>query len=233
MRLTFLHAFTSAVVIAAAALMTADAVAAQKNTKPLASGSDPRARVDRCAAKDAPADQLAVIEQMLNATGDKGGLVIVPVYWHVITNKGDGDVSALIPAQMQVLNDAFAGSNFAFENKGVEVIRNNAWFFSAAGSPEEIQMKDALKKGGPETLNIYTANGDVVLGWATLPFFYKFFPRYDGVVLWWAALPRHRPGGYGRRRGTGWRPDLRRRRYRHARDWPLARLALDPIRPTA
>ena len=50
-------------------------------------------------------------------------------------------------------------------------------------------MKSALRKGGPESLNIYTTNGDVYLGWATLPFFYKFGPGYDGVVLWWAALP--------------------------------------------
>ena len=50
-------------------------------------------------------------------------------------------------------------------------------------------MKAALRKGGPESLNIYTTNGDIYLGWATYPFYYKFAPSYDGVVLWWAALP--------------------------------------------
>ena len=98
-------------------------------------------------------------------------------------------VSPLVPDQMQVLNDAFAGSRFAFTLESLEVIANNAWFLSAAGSPEEIAMKAALHRGGPESLNIYTTNGAVYLGWATFPFFYKFAPSYDGVVLWWAALP--------------------------------------------
>jgi hypothetical protein len=131
-----------------------------------------------------------MIEQAASNGTDPGGVVTIPVYWHVITTtKGDGDVSALIPAQMDVLRDAYAGSRFAFDLKGVQVVRNNAWFFGAAGSADEVAMKNALRKGGPETLNIYTNNGDIYLGWATLPFYYKFGPSYDGVVLWWAALP--------------------------------------------
>ena len=90
---------------------------------------------------------------------------------------------------MQVLNGAFASSRFAFDLQSVQVIKNNAWFFAAAGSPDEVAMKNALRRGGPDALNIYTTNGDVYLGWATLAFYYKFAPSYDGVVLWWAALP--------------------------------------------
>ena len=90
---------------------------------------------------------------------------------------------------MQVLRDAFAGSKFAFDLKTVEVVVNNAWYFADAGSADEVAMKNALRKGGPESLNIYTTDGDVYLGWATFPFYYKFGPSYDGVVLWWAALP--------------------------------------------
>jgi hypothetical protein len=191
----FLKAITAAVIIAGTAWYSTDGIAAaggeQKAPAKLASQLNPRTRLDRCAVKDAPADQLARIEQTLNASrADRGGLVIVPVYWHIITTAtGDGNVSALVPAQMQVLNDALAGANFAFELKDVEVVANNAWFFAELGSPGEFAMKSALRKGGPAALNIYTTNGDVYLGWATLPFFYKFFPSYDGVVLWWAALP--------------------------------------------
>jgi hypothetical protein len=90
---------------------------------------------------------------------------------------------------MQVLNDAFAGSKFSFQLVSTEVVANDAWFFAAAGDSNEIAMKAALRRGGPNALNIYTTNGDVYLGWATLPFYYKFFPSYDGVVLWWAAMP--------------------------------------------
>ena len=189
------HAAAFAVLAAGAVASFTDTVAARtrEEQKPAARAAElnPRTRLDRCAAKATPPEQMAVIEQQLNAVGgDNGGLVIVPVYWNIITTtKGEGDVSARVPAQMQVLNAAFAGSNFAFELKGVQVIKNNAWYFSAAESAEEIQMKNALRRGGPETLNIYTTNGDVFLGWATLPFFYKFQAGYDGVVLWWASLP--------------------------------------------
>jgi hypothetical protein len=194
LKLQFLRGITAAVIIAAAAWYSTAGVAAggeQEKPSNRASQLDPRTRLDRCAVKDMPADQLALVEQTINAsTGDSGGLVVVPVYWHIITTtKGAGDVSALVPAQMKVLNDAFGGANFAFELKGVQVVKNNAWFFSAIESPDEIAMKNALRKGGPETLNIYTTNGDVYLGWATFPLYYKFAPRFDGVVLWWAALP--------------------------------------------
>jgi len=147
-------------------------------------------RAERCAVDATPADQLALIEQAASKANDPGGVVTIPVYWHVVTtSRGVGDVSALIPEQMRVLRDAYAGSKFAFDLKGVEVVANNTWYFGAAGSADEVAMKNALRKGGPETLNIYTNNGDVYLGWATLPFYYKFGPSYDGVVLWWASLP--------------------------------------------
>jgi hypothetical protein len=109
---------TAAVILAAAAWYSTDAVAAggeQQKPSDRASQLDPRTRLDRCAVKDLPADQLAQVEETLNASsGDSGGLVVVPVYWHIITTtKGAGDVSALVPAQMKVLNDAFGGANWA------------------------------------------------------------------------------------------------------------------------
>ena len=149
-------------------------------------------RTERCAVKQPPPADLAAIEEALATRGgtDNNQFVTIPVYWHIITTtKGDGDVSGLVPAQMQVLNQAYAGSNFAFEVQSVQVIKNNAWYFSAIESAEEQQMKNTLRRGGPEALNIYTTNGDVYLGWATPGFYYKFFPKYDGVVLWWATLP--------------------------------------------
>ena len=153
-------------------------------------------RAERCAVEGSTADQLELIELAASKGTDPGGVVTIPVYWHVITTaKGDGDVSSLIPAQMNVLRDAFAGSKFAFDLKSVHVVANNAWFFAAAGSPDEVAMKNALRQGGPDSLNIYTTNGDVYLGWATLPFYYKFGAGYDGVVLWWAALPGTGLGG--------------------------------------
>jgi hypothetical protein len=147
-------------------------------------------RASRCAVEATPSALLDLLEKTSGNAKDPGGVVTIPVYWHVITTMaGGGNVSALIPDQMQVLADAFAGSKFAFNLKSVEVVANNAWFFAEAGSPDEEAMKAALRKGGPESLNIYTTNGDIYLGWATLPHNYKFGPSYDGVVLWWAAMP--------------------------------------------
>ena len=183
----------AALIISGAAWSTTNTVAAtgtaleQRRSQPAPTISS---RAERCAVEATPADQLVLIEQAASAAKDPGAVVTVPVYWHVITTtKGEGDVSALIPDQMQVLRDAYAGSKFAFDVKSTQVVANNAWFFAAAGSADEVAMKNALRKGGPDSLNIYTTNGDVYLGWATLPFYYKFGPGYDGVVLWWAALP--------------------------------------------
>ena len=147
-------------------------------------------RAERCGVQATPPDTLDLIEKLTSGAKDSGGVVTIPVYWHVVTSAaGAGNVSARIPDQMNVLRDAYAGSKFAFDLKDIEVVANNAWYFAAAGSADEAAMKAALRRGGPESLNIYTTNGDVYLGWATPAFYYKFGPSYDGVVLWWAALP--------------------------------------------
>jgi hypothetical protein len=147
-------------------------------------------RASRCAVEATAPDKLDFFDKLASSAKDNGAIVTIPVYWHVITTAGGGgNVAALIPDQMQVLTDAYEGSKFAFDLKSVEVVANSAWFFAEAGSPDEVAMKAALRKGGPESLNIYTTNGDVYLGWATLAHDYKFGPSYDGVVLWWAAMP--------------------------------------------
>ena len=182
-----LRGLAAAGLISCVAWYSTDSASAQRALLPAPSIAS---RADRCAVEPPPADQLELIDKFTASAKDSGGIVTVPVYWHVVTTAGGGgNISALIPDQMQVLSDAYAGSKFAFDLKSVEVVANNAWFFAAAGSPDEVAMKAALRKGGPESLNIYTTNGDVYLGWATLAFYYKFGPSYDGVVLWWAALP--------------------------------------------
>lgn len=150
----------------------------------------------RCAVKDLGASEAALVEAELaalddgDATATPAGPVDVPVHFHVITTSGGGaNVSGLVPAQLDVLNAAFAGAGFRFSLQSVEVVANDAWFFAEAGSVEEQAMKAALRVGGPGDLNIYTTNGDIYLGWATFPIYYPRYKTYDGVVLWWAALP--------------------------------------------
>jgi hypothetical protein len=192
-----LRALAVSLIVAGAASYSISDVAAtggeqRRASKPPTPTADfsSRSPFDRCGVKETPADQIALIEQAASSATDPGGVITVPVYWHIITTStGGGDVSTRVADQMQVLRDAYAGSKFVFDVKNVEVVANNAWFFAAAESADEVAMKNALRRGGPEALNIYTTNGDIYLGWATLPFYYKFQAGYDGVVLWWASLP--------------------------------------------
>ena len=150
-------------------------------------------RAERCAVQATAPETLDMIEKLAGNPKDTGSVVTIPVYWHVVVPAGgsasNANISSRIPAQMNVLRDAYVGSGFAFEVKAIDVIENTTWYTSDLGSPEEAAMKAALRRGGADALNIYTTDGDVYLGWATLPFSYKFSPSSDGVVLWWAALP--------------------------------------------
>ena len=126
----------------------------------------------------------------------------VPVYVHVI-NKGatlaDGNVpDSQIQQQITVLNQTFNGmrggadTNFNFVLKGVDRTTNEAWFNMAPNTSQERAAKRALHKGGPDALNIYTAEGGGFLGWA-------YFPKdvagsngrqyIDGIVIAYGSMP--------------------------------------------
>lgn len=188
-----LKGFAAACIVGGLAWVTTNTTSArstvEQSQKP-AAGLSLASRSSRCAVEATEPSVLEAIEKVTGNAKDPGGIVTIPVYWHVVTTAGGaGDVSGRIPDQMQVLNDAYAGSKFEFELKGVEVVANNAWYFAVFASAEEGAMKSALRKGGPESLNIYTTSGDVYLGWATLAQDYKRSPSYDGVVLYWGSLP--------------------------------------------
>lgn len=117
-------------------------------------------------------------------------IVKIKVHVHVITTSdGIGDVSAQIPAQIAVLNTAYAASRFKFTLASMETVANDTWFYSEIESAEERDMKSQLRRGGSKALNIYTTDGSGYLGWATFPKWYADDPLYDGVVLYYASLP--------------------------------------------
>ncbi|WP_437607088.1 zinc metalloprotease [Sorangium sp. So ce834] len=120
--------------------------------------------------------------------------VEIPVHFHVI-NKGtgirNGDVpQSMIDAQIAVLNDAYATTRFSFVLASVDRTTNATWYTMSLGSVAERQAKTALRKGGPDHLNLYTANlGGGLLGWATFPKDYAAKPSDDGVVILYSSLP--------------------------------------------
>ncbi|GMT97637.1 zinc metalloprotease [Corallococcus caeni] len=122
------------------------------------------------------------------------GSVNVPVYFHVINN-GTSVSSGNIPdsqitSQMNVLNAAYANTPFRFTLAGTDRTTNSTWFNLAQGSSAERSMKTTLRKGGKESLNIYTANlSGGLLGWATFPSSYTSSPSMDGVVILFSSVP--------------------------------------------
>jgi hypothetical protein len=163
----------------------------------------------RCATKDHDEKEREQVTQensrFKKARADGGqeveraaGSVTVPVYFHVIrSGSGVGDVAdAKINDQIAVLNAAYSGQTggvntpFRFKLAGVTRTDNDAWYTMGYGSLEEKAAKAALRKGGAETLNIYTANlGGGLLGWATFPSDYRKRPSQDGVVILNESVP--------------------------------------------
>jgi hypothetical protein len=119
------------------------------------------------------------------------GKTQIPVYFHIITTSdGQGDVSDLVPAEMAVLNAAYARAGFKFKLIAIELTENDAWYGAGIGSPEERQMKRALRQGDAGTLNVYTGiNDGSLLGWATFPSSFDDQPRLDGIVILDVSLP--------------------------------------------
>jgi len=136
------------------------------------------------------------------------GSVTIETVFHVITEKPltAGEMArreAMIAAQMQVLNDAFAGVGaadvspdtpfrFAYDPAETTWTVHKAWSRMQPDTWAEKAAKRALHQGTAATLNIYVANiGGGLLGWATFPAPY-YDPLYmDGVVI----LDESMPGG--------------------------------------
>jgi hypothetical protein len=120
-----------------------------------------------------------------NATGGN-----ISVYWHVINNGSEGNVSdQAIASQISVLNAAFASTGWQFNLVATTRTTNSTWYTCSGGTCES-QMKNALRQGTADDLNIYSNNmGGGLLGWATFPSSYAGNPKNDGVVLLYSSLP--------------------------------------------
>jgi hypothetical protein len=115
----------------------------------------------------------------------------INVYFHVITSGSSGNVTdQQINNQMNVLNAAYAATGWQFTLVATDRTNNATWFNGCDGSTNERNMKNALRQGTADDLNIYSCNpGGGLLGWATFPSSYNSSPKLDGVVLLSASLP--------------------------------------------
>jgi hypothetical protein len=152
----------------------------------------------RCATKvvdDAEAEQVeAVVAERMKKGGKPAGTILVPRYIHVIAAGpavSQGNVSnAMIQAQMRVLNNAYASAGFQFYLVETTRTVNPAWAAMMTGTAAELEAKTALREGGSNALNIYTASpGGGLLGWAYFPFWYTQVQKLDGVVVLHSSLP--------------------------------------------
>ncbi|MBL8914045.1 MAG: zinc metalloprotease [Archangium sp.] len=135
--------------------------------------------------------QLGVTKPGVTRQAVTGGTI--PVYWHVINNGtslSQGNIpDSQITAQINVLNAAYASTGWQFSLVSTDRTTNSSWYTCSGGSCET-QMKNALRQGSADDLNIYSNNmGGGLLGWATFPSSYNSQPKMDGVVLLFSSVP--------------------------------------------
>lgn len=155
----------------------------------------------RCGTKTPGDSEIAAIERAV-ARGQKGKTsAVIPVWVHVIT-RGAGYANGELPdsmirEQIRVLDESYNGrtgganTSFGFELAGITRTGNAQWFEQMSVSLDvELAAKTALRRGGPETLNIYTVDGGPYLGFAYFPsILTSAYAALDGVVLDWRTLP--------------------------------------------
>ncbi|MEV5408349.1 zinc metalloprotease [Thermopolyspora sp. NPDC052614] len=124
----------------------------------------------------------------------KAAPIEVPTWVHVVTSGRTGATDDAVRRQIATLNDAYGGkqggadTGISFRLRGITRTDNPAWFRNPLGHEEA--LKRSLRRGGPETLNLYVAElGELVLGYATYPYQYPAAPVLDGVVIDWRTLP--------------------------------------------
>jgi hypothetical protein len=135
------------------------------------------------------------VERWLAERGAVAGLATsIPVQFHVIYKTQGGTAGLVsqqqIDDQIDVLNDAFAGTGFSFFLAGVDFTNNRKWFNGCASSGTERKIKQDLTVDPAHNLNIYTCNpSGGLLGWAYFPWSAPENSYWHGVVALYSSLP--------------------------------------------
>ncbi|WP_242903029.1 zinc metalloprotease [Actinomadura terrae] len=191
-----LAAFTAYAPAAAPALSTAAAstgtAAARTDCAPQNIQARVRAGVHVTERNQPGAARVAAMEKDFRnrfaASGKPAKAINVKVHFQIVYGSAGNLSDATVKQQMDVLNKAYASSGVTFTLVETKRTNNATWF----GDPErnEAAMKNALRAGGAQDLNLYTGNlAGGLLGWATFPADYRSKPKLDGVVIHYQSVP--------------------------------------------
>ena len=183
---------------------------------------EPAARLDRAADEsDYTLGDLRRIDSRLertlaltsSGTSARFGLVLrIPVHAHVIDgNRSRGPSKKAVVRQVGILNSAFDGGQsqhnaatpFQFYLESFDRTRNQRWRTASMFDKAYLEARRHLHQGGPDALNLYfsaprSPDQDVVLGWSSVPWLAKRFPRVDGVTVHEESLAGGDLAGYNR-----------------------------------
>lgn len=157
----------------------------------------PKGEFDRCGTPLLDEKTMAEIETKLANAGPRPFITashVIPVYVHRIYNTSTSAASESVSTtqitnQINVLNAAYASTSFSFSLISVDNTVNSSWYTTTGGT-SETAMKNALRQGGSNALNLYVNNmGGGLLGWATFPSSYASNPKMDGVVVLFSSFP--------------------------------------------
>lgn len=146
----------------------------------------------RCSVNDPSAEHVAHIERVLAEKAparDVNKVTNIPVAFHVIHNGSAGNIpDSWISAQINVLNQAYAGSGFSFTLQSIDRTDNRRWYTGCYN--QDTKMKQSLAIDPAHTLNMYSCspNGGL-LGWAYFPDSFSESDKRHGVVLLDQSLP--------------------------------------------
>lgn len=161
----------------------------------VAFATGPRFSLKHCGTRELSVQEQVFIEaQLISHQGIQATGGTINVYWHVINNGtgiANGDIpDSQIAAQISVLDAAYAPWGWDFLLVSIDRTTNASWYTCTPGSTAESQMKNALRQGTADDLNVYTNNmGQGLLGWAAFPSDYAKKPKLDGIVILYSSLP--------------------------------------------
>jgi pregnancy-associated plasma protein-A len=149
--------------------------------------------VENCATPQPTPAELTQFYQFASAVGafsvtDDARLstpVEVPVYVWVIRK---GDVGAVsqqrVNAMIQLLNERYVGTRYRFRLVArTEITNHPEWYSMIGGSAAERAAKRALRKGGRETLNVWTAYAGRVSSTRIVTGYARRGGALDGIVI--------------------------------------------------